>query len=324
MRVVSAAVSAWALLGAAACSGQASAVQAAPDRLSDPASPFHAWQVLETSSGGTIGLDALLDRLATQDVVYLGEEHRNRHHVEAAAKVLRGLLARGARPILALEMFGWDGQEALDAYVSARPDTRARFLEESGWAQNWGGPFSDYEPLLQLAREQRLRVVALNPPRPLVRSVARKGLAQTLQAPEAARWDMRNESIVDDPEYREVLMRQLRQCHPGMPDAAYERIYEASMFRDEGMAKTIVEHLSRAAGEHRPIVSYTGGGHIQRGLPVPRRVARRTDGAVRQATVYLHAFEPDHPEHVRELLEEPVADYLWLTPIGEHGPPARC
>ena len=48
--------------------------------------------------------------LSAQDVIYLGEEHRNQWHIEAALKVLRAILGNGRRPILAMEMFGWTGK----------------------------------------------------------------------------------------------------------------------------------------------------------------------------------------------------------------------
>ena len=49
---------------------------------------------------------------------------------------------------------------------------------------------------------------------------------------------MQQEEIVDDPIYRQQLMRQLRACHDGGSDAMYESMYEASMVRDEGIRIT--------------------------------------------------------------------------------------
>lgn len=282
------------------------------------------WRIIHVPTREAVSFEALLDRLAGADVAYLGEEHHNRHHVDAAGRVLEGLLARGRRPVLAIEMFAWDGQEALTRYVSDARVERERFLKDSRWKENWGGDFADYEPLIQLARRRALPVLAMNPPRALVRTIARQGLSRAMEDSGMARWGMRGEPVVDDPAYRKVIMRQLRECHGGMPDAAYERIYEASMFRDEGMAKTLVSRLQALEGNAGPIVSYTGGGHIQHRLPVPERVARRRGKPVRQITVYMQALEHDHPEYVDELLEERIADYVWLTPIGDHGPPARC
>jgi hypothetical protein len=72
-----------------------------------------------------------------------------------------------------------------------------------------------------------------------------------------------------------------------------------------------------------PVVSYTGGGHIQYRLPVPNRVQRRA-GSIKQTTIYMTAFDPTRTEEIRELLRDAIADYVWLTPLSAHGAPRRC
>lgn len=293
---------------------------------------FQEGQIWEVKTGGLLDFEDLASALAPLDVIYLGEEHHNKWHVEAAVKVLQALQARGRRPVVAMEMFGWDGQPALTRYLTDRRQPRDEFLNEVQWQHNWGGAFEDYEPLVALARREGWPVLALNPPRQLVRLVAKQGLSAAMADPEAARWNMQEEALVDDPAYREMIVSPLKQCHGGLPEAAAQRMYEASMFRDEGMAKTIAEAWRRraAAGPGAepappgPIVSYTGGGHVQYHLPVPKRVLRRTGGAAKQATIYLTAFEPSRQEELRRLLREGVADYLWLTPLSAHGAPRRC
>ena len=107
----------------------------------------------------------------------------------------------------------------------------------------------------------------------------------------------------------------------------YQTMYEASMVRDEGMARTIVGELESlrleepAAG---PVVSYTGGGHIQYNLPVPQRVGRRLSGTIRQTTLYMTSYEEGRGEDLREMLTGKIADYIWLTPVSEQGMPRRC
>ena len=303
-----------------------------------PASPpFHEGQVLEARTGQAIPFDDFLGQVAAQDVVYLGEEHQNRSHVEAAVRILEGLLAKHRQPILALEMFSWDGQTGIDRYVSGEALSKADFLQESHWEENWGGGFENYEPLVTFAREHRLSVLALNPPRSLVRLVAGKGMAQALTSSEMDRWGMKNETFAEDPAYREMIVEPLRQCHGGMSDDRYQRMYEASVFRDEGMAKTIavalrqirVRQESTAATNPNgsrpgPIVSYTGGGHIQYYLPVPHRVLRRISAPVKQVSIYLAALEPGREDEIREYLRNGIADYVWVTALGAHGVPKRC
>lgn len=312
------------LAALAAWASAAGPVAASPDGGAPPAEAYQPGQVLDARTGKPVPIEEWLAGLAAQDVIYLGEEHRNRHHIAAALTVLRALTAGQRRPVLALEMFAWDGQAGLDHYLADRSLPRERFLEESRWEQNWGGPFEDYEPLLAFAREAGMPMLALNPPRTVVRLAAKRGLAQARTDPEMARWGLEAETPAEDPEYRRVIFDQIRRCHEGLPDEAYQRLYEASLLRDEGMAKTIAAALDRAAPGSGPIVSYTGGGHIQQGLPVPNRVRRRRAGAVRQVTVYLTALTPDRAEEIAALLRAGVADFIWLTPVGEHGPPRRC
>jgi uncharacterized iron-regulated protein len=289
---------------------------------------FTEWQVIEVQTAQPMVFDEWVVLLNDKDVIYLGEEHRNKWHIEAALRLLRAFLEQKRNPVLALEMFGWDGQGGLNQYLSGEQTSQDQFLRTARWEQNWGGSFDDYAPLISFAREHRLPVLALNPPRPLVRRVAVQGLTQALFDVEMTRWGMRDEAFIDAPAYRDVIVKQLRLCHGGLSDDGYRRMYEASLFRDEGMAKTIADYLARTeldgAKEARPVLSYTGGGHIQYRLPVPDRVVRKSNGAVKQTTVYMTSFDPASPGDVTDLLRESIADYIWLTPMSAYGPATRC
>jgi uncharacterized iron-regulated protein len=290
--------------------------------------PFKEWQVIDTATGQPVSLDQWTVLLLQQDIIYLGEEHHNRFHIDAAMTVLQRLKAEGRAPVLAMEMFGWDGQAALDQYLSGSEMNRQEFLAAVRWQQNWGGPFEDYEPLVRLAKEQHWAVDAMNPPKALVRIVAKNGLAQAESDPMMAQWGMKDEAIVDDPIYRTRILQQLQACHGGGADSFYQTMLEASMVRDEGMAKTLAHRLNqiRSGSDTMagPLVSYTGGGHIQYNLPVPKRVARRLTNQVHQISVYMRSFEVGRIEELQDMIREKIADYLWLTPVSTQGPPPRC
>lgn len=314
-----------AFLALAACAGKEKN-ESVP--LGEPVSRFTIGQIIETATGHSRSLEQLGSMLRRQEVIYLGEEHHNRFHIEAARMVVEQLIADGRRPVLAMEMFGWDGQAALDQYLGPEDLGREAFLTAVQWKQNWGGPFEDYEPLVQLAKERHLSLVAMNPPKIVVRKVAKQGLEEARRSPEMEQWDLQGEVFVEDSAYRARILHQLKACHDGGQDAMYEKMYEASMVRDEGMAKTLVAQVQngrngddRAAG---PVLSYTGGGHVQYNLPVPKRVARRLDGEVRQVSIYLTSFDQSRTEEVRELLKDRIADYVWLTDVSPGGPPRRC
>ena len=314
------------VMASAACAAGPESLPVRP--ASSPAFFYTTGQIIETRTGRSISFPEWMMEAAQQDVIYLGEEHRNPTHIQAAVRVLEGLLNRDRHPILALEMFGWDGQAGLTQYLSRTDTSLDQFLLNARWQENWGGAFSDYEPLIAFARSHSLSVTALNPPRMLVRQVAKQGLSQALRIPEMERWGMWNQSFVDDPAYRKVIVQQVKQCHGGLSDEEYERMYEASIFRDESMAKRITDTLRTISGQSNrragPVLSYTGGGHIQYQLPIPQRVSRRQPGMGRQMTVYLTSFDSSRPQDITELVQDGIADYVWLTPAGPHGLPRRC
>ena len=288
---------------------------------------WQPWQILETQSGRVLPFSELMTKLEQPAIVSLGEEHHNPYHIEAALKVLNQLVADGIEPTIGMEMFGWDGQPALDGYVAAGQPISSEFLEQVRWKQNWGGAFEDYAPLVTFARERHLSVRAMNPPKPLIRRVVKLGLDQARQEPEWAPWGILQEDIVDDPAYRERIVDQLVRCHGGSEEH-FRTMYEASMVRDEGMARTLVithEEFRRENGDRRRmIVSYTGGGHVQFNLPVPKRVARRLGDDIKQATIYMTSFEPSKTADVQALMQESIADYIWLTPMGKSSSAKPC
>lgn len=313
-------------LVSAACAGTEPSVSSGPSITPPPA--FHSGQIIDAANGQALSIDELVSRLLQQEVLYLGEEHHNRFHIEAALSILNRLSRAGRRPVVAMEMFGWESQPLLDRYVQGNDLSRQDFVNQLAWSQNWGGPFENYEPLVAFPKMERLRLVALNPPKPLVRLVAKKGLEEARREEEWTRWNMQNEIIVDDPSYRQKIFEQLRACHGGGSDDMYQTMYEASMVRDEGMAKTIVNVVGSiralkdpAAG---PVVSYTGGGHIQYNLPVPKRVDRRLSGGIRQASIYMTSYDDGRREDLKDILSSGIADYIWLTPLGPEGMPRRC
>ncbi len=310
----------WLTAGCAATETSASPTPRSPE--------FLEGQIIDAANGQSISFEQLIGYLLQQDVVYLGEEHHNRFHISSAVAVLKGLSTAGRRPVLAMEMFGWDAQPLLDRYVGGDDLSRQDFLSQVGWPQNWGGAFETYEPLVAFAKKEHLRLVALNPPKPLVRLVARKGLDHARQEAEWNRWKMQEETIVDDPAYRQRILEQLRACHGGGSDDMYQTMYEASMVRDEGMARTVValvESIRQGSDALAgPVVSYTGGGHVQYNLPVANRVARRLSGKIRQTSIYMTSFEQGRHEDVREMLAGKIADYVWLTPVSAEGMPRRC
>lgn len=283
---------------------------------------FAVGQIYHVSDQTLLTVEELTPHLLSADVIFLGEEHYTPSHLDAAQSILSTLLKHKRQPSLAMEMFSWDAQPALDHFIHQPGSGLKQLVEESHWKKNWGGEFADYQSLVTFAQSNQLNLLAMNPPRPLVRLVATQGLAKALADPEMGKWPI-GKLVTDDPEYESLIFEQIESCHAGLPDHVYRRIFEASIFRDEGMAHIIRSYLNHKSPSEGPLVSYTGGGHIQYHIPIPKRV-KRMPTPIKMVTIYLVAWDPSKEKEVRAELENGIADYLWLTPLGPKGIQARC
>lgn len=140
---------------------------------------------LFTAAGKPTGYDKMLKELAQADVVFFGEQHNDpiAHWLEL--QLTKDLLRlRQGQLVLGLEMFERDVQPLLDQYITGELEDKA-FEADS---RPWPNYPTDYRPLLQLARQQKFRVVGTNVPRRYASQVAKGGLSvlEALPAAEKA------------------------------------------------------------------------------------------------------------------------------------------
>ncbi|MEB3223759.1 MAG: ChaN family lipoprotein [Candidatus Sericytochromatia bacterium] len=143
-----------------------------------PVPQLPAGVALFTRDGRPAGLADLVAASRLADVVFLGEFHDDpaAHALERAVlEALAPLPGRPpARPVaLSLEMFETDVQAVLDEYLAGLIRERD-FLAA---ARPWNNYRTDYRPLLELARERAMPVVAANAPHRYVMRVGRTGSA---------------------------------------------------------------------------------------------------------------------------------------------------
>src|SRR5262245_12314533 len=141
-------------------------------------------RVFDVGQWALSDFEGLLGDLSRADVVFLGEQHDdpNTHRLELA--VLEGLARRRAGDvILSLEMFERDAQAGLDRFLAGQLAEDA-FLKD---ARPWPRYTTDYKPLVDFAKANRIPVVAANVPRPIASEVSKGGLGVLTSKPDADR-----------------------------------------------------------------------------------------------------------------------------------------
>jgi uncharacterized iron-regulated protein len=126
--------------------------------------PGESTPVFDSASEVFISIDEMVERLATADVIYVGESHTDYAHHLAQLEILKALHQSTSTVVMGWEMFHSSQQPLLDAYTGGwLPEVE--WLDAIYWEETWGYPYPYYKPLLDYARDNDMRVFGLNAPR---------------------------------------------------------------------------------------------------------------------------------------------------------------
>ncbi len=234
--------------------------------------PRATW--LDPNTGESIEARELMQRMAGQDTVLLGETHniaeihRWQLHVIVALHTLRPGMMVG------FEMFPRRLQPVLDEWVDGRLDTEC-FVRKSEWYDVWGFPAEIYLPIFHFCRQQKVRMLALNCYRALVTRVGKEGWEAV---PEEER-DGLTPSAPPTDGYRRYLADITSRLSsvpsstgmppfPGNRDA--DRFIRAQQTWDRAFACNIVHALNDVRSGPLPlVVGIIGRGHLEYGHGTP-------------------------------------------------------
>jgi len=144
-----------------------------------------AYQIFD-DKGKEMHYSRLLEAAKEADVILFGEFHENPIDHWLEQELTKDLYAeKKGNLILSAEMFEADDQITLDEYLSGSVSEKT--LKDE--AKLWTNFPSDYKPLLDFAKKNKLQFVAANIPRRYASMVYFKGLEKLDSInPEAKRW----------------------------------------------------------------------------------------------------------------------------------------
>lgn len=126
------------------------------------------------------GPGAIAEHLSAAEVIFIGEKHNDAVAHLLEKEILAAVHRKKRSVALTMEMFERDVQPVLDGYLDGHY-RKSHFLSAS---RPWPAYATDYEPMVEYAREHGLPVVAGNAPRRLVNYVTRNGPDALLSLPE--------------------------------------------------------------------------------------------------------------------------------------------
>jgi uncharacterized iron-regulated protein len=229
--------------------------------LLPPADPPTAYRLIHSRTGKELTLAQLADELAQRDIVFFGELHDSVPGHQVYAQLARLLAERRPDLVIAMEMFERDTQGVVNDYLRGRID-EPMFLRHS---RPWKDYARDYRPLIELARERKLDVIAGNLPRPVAIKVASKEGSSSPFLPRSTTAPMDR--------YRD-LFDEAMKGHP-VADGAVDRMYQSQCAKDDAMAEGVAEYLLSNPHRKPMVIHCNGNFHSDYGLGVATRLAQR-------------------------------------------------
>lgn len=217
---------------------------------------FH-YKIYDTRSRQLVSIDKIVADCAEADVLFFGEEHNDSagHYLEN--KIFRALHTQyGEKMALSMEMFETDGQLGLNEYLQG-------FINEDRFSKDvrlWSN-YKDYRPMIEYAKQNKIPVIAANPPRRYVNLVSRRGMKSLDSlSKEAKKFLPPLPYDTLSGRYREKFMDIMKES----PGGGNSNIYYSQSLWDAGMSYGIYKFLKKNKG--KKVFHCVGGFHTEEKL----------------------------------------------------------
>jgi uncharacterized iron-regulated protein len=266
--------------------------------------------VTDTATGELITAPMMAQRLADVRVLFIGEQHTDANFHEVQLRTIQALHSAGRRVIIALEMFPWTQPPALEQWSRARLSEQ-QFLDQSEWYEVWSHHWGYYRDIFQFARDRRLRLVGVNAPRDVIRTVRSKGF-EALAAADRARFP----ATVDltNSEHRQLFRAYFDPddaLHTKMPPEQLEGLYRAQVGWDAAMGWNAGQALPKPDDPRAIVVVLIGAGHVAYGLGAERQLRSGFSG--RTASLIPVMVRDDKREPIKSV-SAAYANFIWGVP----------
>ncbi len=203
--------------------------------------------------GKSSSYENLLEEAKKADIVLFGELHNNPICHWLQLELTQDLfVSKKDKLKLGAEMFEADNQIILNEYL-ADIITEKHLSDE---AKLWNNYATDYKPLVEFAKENKLTFIATNVPRRYASLVAKQGLEGLENlAPEAKNWlaPLPIQVDLEMPAYANML--KMMGSHGG--DAKVANFAKAQAIKDATMAHFILKDFQKG----QTLIHYNGSYH---------------------------------------------------------------
>ena len=210
---------------------------------------------------------SFLKKLLGQKVIHIGENHTKFSNHLTQLQIIKYLHKNNKKIVIAMEMFQKPFQKFLDDYIQGKLSKR-EFLKKTQYYKRWGYDFKLYEPILDFAKENKIKILALNIEKEIIDKVSKNGFSSLTEEERKKLPKFLDFSNLD---YRKFL-KKIYSKHTTNKNFTY--FYEAQILWDESMAYNLPKYMKKFSDY--TFIVLAGNGHLRYRYGIPSRVERVT------------------------------------------------
>lgn len=254
-------------------------------------------KIFDARSGEILPIQTLVERTSDFKVIFFGEFHDDSIIHSIQEEYLREFIKANPKTIVSFEMFERDAQIWIDKYLN-NDITEDEFLKNS---RPWPDYKKFYKPLLELAKSNKLPVLAANIPRKYAALYSQKGLTGINKLPAEERIFITRDFLIQEDKYKEKFFATMNtntgqeanfKMLPNEENTLY-LYYGAQVIKDETMAESINDFLAK--NPDYKVIHFNGDFHSNEYLGTVQKLLRRNP-ALKTAII-----TPDYVEEGKEL-----------------------
>ena len=233
-------------------------------------------------------------------VIYISEQHDNyAAHLVQLAVIKELNKTHPGKVVIGMEMFRRSDQPELDHLKDgslSMADLNDLFDNE--WAMDWRPA---YQPVLDFIHDNNIPVIGLRPTEEMERHFDR------------GEPDNYPDMDQNDAQHRAFNMAILKYFagahgHAVTDTKVLEVFYQKQLLRDEVMGETVANFLAAPENKDKIMVVMAGGDHVEYGLGIPKRAARRVPHD------YMSIIPVTDGINADPSIPLPMGDYAWKVP----------
>lgn len=230
-------------------------------------------QIIDTQTGDTVTIDQLIAKTKNTDVFIIGEAHDNYKCHTFQRDFIRALYKKHPKLIVGFEFFWREDDPLLEQWRNGEI-SEEDLLKKTGWYKRGGMNYGYTRLIMDVIKENKIKVIGLNVDRSILRTVSRKGYDQ-LDKKEKALFPTLH---IPNPEHR-YFIKSIFGIFAAQVPMWFNNIYTAQTCWDVIMAESMRRALAKKEFRGYKGVIIAGSNHVAYKLGIPfryKKASRRT------------------------------------------------